>query len=110
MKREIIPIIILSAIIIVVFSIAISSFDKHMYQGVDVLGQNQDILLVALDDRLRLGTDGMCLEATYALQQVALQSGCNIQVVSLNGEWVPFNGEVKSYMELTSIIESGTSY
>ena len=85
-------------------------FDRNMYYGVDVVKQEGNVLFVTIDDQLKTGTDGVCLEATRVLANVALQSGCYIQVVPDKDEWVPFKDMVMSYLDLINIIESGHPY
>lgn len=106
------PYLIMCCLLWAVCVAAITSFDKHMYPGVDVIGTDQDgqVLIVKLDNYLKLGTDSICLEVTHILQQVALQSGYSVKVIPDSDEWVPFNGQAKSYLELTNIIESGSLY
>ena len=108
--KSFISFICVNLMLLVMIVMALSAWDKTIFPGVDVVSQSDNVLSVELDEPLTLGTDAMCLEATYVLQQVALQSGCDIKVVSNNNSWVLFNGQVKSYSELTNIIESGSPY
>jgi len=102
---------ILAIIVIGTVFIAINAFDRHMYPGVNVIGQEGHVLLVQLDDELTTGTDMMCLEATYILLNVAEQSGYSLKVMpKQSGDWVPFNNQIVSSLDLRNIIESGQPY
>ena len=101
---------ILAAIIYIALMVSLLSLDKHGYSGVDVIKQDGNVLFVTLDDQFTIGTDSMCLEATKVLANVALQTGCYIQVIAEDNQWTPFQDRVMSLSDLTNIIESGTPY
>ncbi len=97
-------------IVWITLQLSLASFDKHMYSGVNVVGQTGNVLQVELDKLLSSGTDSACFEATHILKNIAIESGYDIQVIAPRNEWAIFNSRVMNAVELTNIIESGHPY
>jgi len=97
-------------IVWVTLQISVASFDKHMYEGVDVIKQDGNVLFVTLDKPYTLGTDTMCLEAVRIIKQVARQTGCYIQVVTEDDQWAPLTQKIWEYEELKELYDEAASY
>lgn len=105
MKRFLFYLSVASIITYAVSSMALNTWDKHMFAGVDVVGYENGVVLVDFDAPYKKGSDGSCYEAGQILLNVAFQAG-KVKVVPKTGTWSPLHSTVWTYESLSEHLDN----